>query len=91
MSLALILGGEKTRLVFFNAHWPPWGAGWHMAGGGGGPLRGLGVEVLGARKGSPLECALKGGIWEEKKGYWDSPVLGRGVRPGLWCPQSPCK
>ena len=60
-----------------------------MAGGGGRPLKGTKVEVLGAGKGSPLECALKGGIWEREKGTWDSPVLGHGVRPGPLVPTEP--
>lgn len=64
-------------------------AGWHMAGGGGRPLKGTKVEMLGARKGSPLECALKGGAWEGEKGTWDSPVLGRRVRPGPLVPTEP--
>lgn len=56
----------------------------------GRPFKGTKVEVLGARKGSPLECALKGGIWEREKGTGGQPGAGSAeVRPGPLVPTGP--
>lgn len=91
MSLALILGGRKTRLVFSMPIGHHGEAGLAYGRRRGRPLKGLRWRCWVQGRG-PLECALKGGIWEREKGTWGQPKCwGRGVRPGPLVPTEPLK